>query len=123
MQERRNSIANALELRLSCTNPSMYGMFMTYLSFSHSDRGKHARHHCQRHPEDDDRTKQGTVKRTQCVISRWGPGFAADIDARGAASLRQQGVGVDIEEQGEAMGKTHVEQGCCVGLVGKKHVC
>ena len=23
MQERRNSIANALELRLSCTNPSM----------------------------------------------------------------------------------------------------
>ena len=24
VQERRNSIANALELRLSCTNPSMY---------------------------------------------------------------------------------------------------
>ena len=24
MQERRNSIANALELRLSCTNPSNY---------------------------------------------------------------------------------------------------
>ena len=24
MQERRNSIANALELRLSCTNPSIY---------------------------------------------------------------------------------------------------
>ena len=25
MQERRNSIANALELRLSCTNQSIYG--------------------------------------------------------------------------------------------------
>ena len=25
MQERHNSIANALELRLSCTNPSIYG--------------------------------------------------------------------------------------------------
>ena len=25
VQERRNSIANALEIRLSCTNPSMYG--------------------------------------------------------------------------------------------------
>ena len=25
VQERRNSIANALELRLSCTNPSMCG--------------------------------------------------------------------------------------------------
>ena len=26
VQERRNSIANALELRLSCTNPSIYGI-------------------------------------------------------------------------------------------------
>ena len=26
VQERRNSIANALELRLSCTNPSIYEM-------------------------------------------------------------------------------------------------
>ena len=26
VQERRNSIANALELRLSCTNPSMWTM-------------------------------------------------------------------------------------------------
>ena len=25
VQERRNSIANALELRLSCTNPSIFG--------------------------------------------------------------------------------------------------
>ena len=29
MQERRNSIANALELRLSCTNPSI--LFMSLL--------------------------------------------------------------------------------------------
>ena len=28
--ERRNSIANALELRLSCTNPSMYWVHTTY---------------------------------------------------------------------------------------------
>ena len=28
VQERRNSIAKALELRLSCTNPSMCGIFV-----------------------------------------------------------------------------------------------
>ena len=27
VQERRNSIANALELRLSCTNQSIYGYY------------------------------------------------------------------------------------------------
>ena len=30
VQERRNSIANALELRLSCTNPSMWGRPVTF---------------------------------------------------------------------------------------------
>ena len=30
MQERRNSIANALELRLSCTNPSIESLSVKY---------------------------------------------------------------------------------------------
>ena len=30
MQERRNSIANALELQLSSTNPSMHGVFLSH---------------------------------------------------------------------------------------------
>ena len=32
MQERRNSIANALELRLSCTNPSISYLVWTWPS-------------------------------------------------------------------------------------------
>ena len=35
MQERRNSIANALELRLSCTNPSKW-----YLDTATASRGQ-----------------------------------------------------------------------------------
>ena len=36
MQERRNSTANALELRLSCTNPSMYSqVFATQVKIRH----------------------------------------------------------------------------------------
>ena len=31
MQERRNSIANALELRLSCTNPSISYLTVLYI--------------------------------------------------------------------------------------------
>ena len=33
VQERRNSIANALDLRLSCTNPSIYMIFIFTFSF------------------------------------------------------------------------------------------
>ena len=36
MQEKHNSIANALELRLLCTNPSIWDM-NTYLQFSCQD--------------------------------------------------------------------------------------
>ena len=32
LHERRNSIANALELRLSCTNPSRYDVMYIYLT-------------------------------------------------------------------------------------------
>ena len=38
MQERRNSIANALELRLSCTNPSIYGITTNDALQSHSTK-------------------------------------------------------------------------------------
>ena len=34
VQERRNSIANALELHLSCTNPSIRGIFLSEMSYS-----------------------------------------------------------------------------------------
>ena len=36
MQERRNSIANALELRLSCTKPSQYHVHIWYNRCDHS---------------------------------------------------------------------------------------
>ena len=34
MQERRNSIANTLELRLSCTNPSLYTCIYILLGYT-----------------------------------------------------------------------------------------
>ena len=52
---------------------------------------------------------------------RWGPGFAAYVDSRGASSLRDQGIRVDIEEQGKAMGQTHIVQCCGVRLVEEKY--
>ena len=33
VQERRNSIANALELHISCTNPSIYNLVITVLAY------------------------------------------------------------------------------------------
>ena len=38
VQERRNSIANTLELRLSCTNPSMYRLFYTCFTMAYPNK-------------------------------------------------------------------------------------
>ena len=40
VQERRNSTANALELRLSCTNPSIWGIPNVQMVGSHLTRMK-----------------------------------------------------------------------------------
>ena len=95
---------------------------VSHLALCHSEAGKHGGHHTESHAQDDDWAKQAPVKRVQITGTlslRWRPGFAADVDTRGGWRLRDQGICVDIEKHGKAMGQTHIIQCCDVGLVGK----
>ena len=46
VQERRNSIANALELCLSCTNLSIWGMYVHAWKYSKFEEFQHSSLHC-----------------------------------------------------------------------------